>query len=328
LKTKYRLIATALAACLAVGSATAVSAAADANSYPDRPIRFVVPFPPGGAADVVARLLAQRMSESLGKQVVIDNRGGASTIIGSEIVARAVPDGYTILMGTTALAINPSLYAKLPYDTVRDFAPVTQVGSTPLVLVVGTALPVSNVKDVIALAKAKPGQLNFASSGNAGPSHLAGELFKVSTATDMVHVPYKGSGIALPALLGGQVQLMFATLPSAMPLVKSGQLKAVAVTSAARTRALPDLPAIAETVRNFEAVAWYGIVAPAKTPRNIIDTLHRHVGAILARADFRERLAVDGTEPKSGTPQEFAAYIRSETDKWALVVKRSGAKAD
>ena len=322
-------------ACVAVVAAAACllaplpSAAQPASvAYPVRPVRFVVPFPPGGAVDIVARLLAHRLGESLGQQVVVDNRGGASTIIGTEVVARATPDGYTLLMGSTSLATNPSLFAKLPYDASRDLAPIIHVGSTPLMLVVAPALPVRSVKELIALAQAKRGQLNFASSGNGGPPHLAGELFKAMAGVDMVHVPFRGSGLALPALAGGQVQLMFATMPSAMPLVKAGQVRAIAVTSRARVRAAPELPPVAETVPKFEADGWYGLLAPAKTPPAIIQRLQRDTAAILERADFRERLAVDGTEAKGGTAAEFGAYIRSETEKWGQIVKRAGVKPE
>ncbi len=323
---KRFLIALTPALLLTVGAATA--AAPDVAVYPTRPVRVVVPFPPGGAVDIVARLMGLRLSEAFGRPVVIDNRGGGSTIIGSEIVARAVPDGYTLLMGTTALAINPSLYPKLPYDVGRDFAPVIHVGLTPLVLVVNNAFPVTSVKELIALAKSKPGALNFASSGNAGPAHLAGELFKVMTGVDMVHIPYKGSGTALPSVTAGQTQLMFATMLSAVPPDKIGQLRALAVSTSSRMKATPDLPTIAETVPKFEASAWYGVVAPAGTPRAILDQLNRHIAAVLEKQDFRERLAASGTEVTGGTPQQFADYLRSETVKWSDVVKRSGAKAD
>jgi tripartite-type tricarboxylate transporter receptor subunit TctC len=322
--TAVTIALAALFAAPTVGSA----ATASTDSYPSRPVRFVVPFPPGGGVDIVARVVSLKLSEALGRQFVIDNRAGASTIIGSEIVARAVPDGYTLLMGSTSLAINPSLYPKLPYDTLRDFQPVIHVGSTPLVLVVPNSLPVNSVKELIALARSKAGALNFASSGNAGPPHLAGELFKAMAGVDMTHIPYKGAGLALPALIGNQTQMMFATMPSAMPLVKSGQLRALAVSSAARAKAAPELPTIADTVPKYEAVAWFGMVVPTGTPRAIVDLLNRRTAALLQQQDVRERLGADGTEAGGGTPEQFGAYIRSETVKWSNVVKRSGAKAD
>jgi len=320
-----RIVTAAAVTLLSLAGAVAQAASSD---YPVRPVRFVVPFPPGGAVDIVARLLAQQLTEALGQQVVIDNRGGASTIIGTELVARATPDGYTLLMGTTALATNPGLYPKLPYDAARDLAPIVHVGSTPLVLVVPPTLAVHTVKDLIALAQAKRGQLNFASSGNAGPAHLAGELFKTIAGVDMVHVPFRGAGLALPALAGSQVQLMFATMPSAMPLVKSGQIRAIAVTSLTRVRAAPELPPVAETLPKFEVAGWYGLLAPAKTPAAIIQRLNKHTASILQRPDFRDRVAADGTEAKGGTPAEFAAYIASETQKWANVIRRAGVKAE
>jgi tripartite-type tricarboxylate transporter receptor subunit TctC len=298
---------------------------AAAQQYPVRPIRFIVPFPPGGAADIVARHIAHGLSQRIGQQVVVDNRGGASTMIGTELAVRATPDGYTILMGTTALAINPSFYPKIPYDALRDLAPISRIGSTALVLVTNLSLPVTSVKELVALAKARRGQLNFASSGNAGPPHLAGELFKIMTGVEMVHVPYKGSGLALPALVGGQVQLMFATMPSAMPLVKSGKLRAIAVASPTRVRAAPDLPTIAETVPNFQADALFAVLAPAKTPASVIDRLHREITALLERPDFQQQLEAVGVEPKAGTPAELRTYLEAETKKWANVVKRSGA---
>lgn len=302
------------------------AAAAAAQQYPVRPVRFIVPFPPGGAADIVARHIAHGLTGKLGQQVVVDNRGGASTMIGTELTARATPDGYTIMMGTTALAINPSFYHKMPYDALRDLAPISRIGSTPLILVTNLTLPVHSVKELIDLAKAKPGELNFASSGNAGPPHLAGELFKYMTGVDMVHVPYKGSGLALPALVGGQVQLMFATMPSCISLVKAGRLRAIAVTTPKRVRALPDLPTVAETVPKFQADALFALLAPAKTPKAIIDQLHRDIVALLAEPDFEGRLEAAGVVPSASTPGELSAYIRAETKKWAAVVKRSGAK--
>lgn len=298
-----------------------------AVAYPSRPIRFIVPFPPGGAADIVARHIAQGLTERLGQQAVVDNRGGASTMIGTELAVRATPDGYTILMGTTALAINPSFYPKIPYDALRDLAPISRIGSTPLVLVTNPGLPVTSVKELITLANAKRGELNFASSGNAGPPHLAGELFKIMTGVDMVHVPYKGSGLALPALAGGQVQLMFATLPSAMPLVKAGRLRAIAVTSPARVRALPNLPTVAETVPKFQADALFAVLAPAKTPSSVINRLHREITGLLSQPEFEQRLEAAGIVPEASTPAELKAYLKDETEKWAAVVKRSGAKA-
>jgi tripartite-type tricarboxylate transporter receptor subunit TctC len=316
------------AACCA--SACAIAATdAFAQSYPTKPIRMIVAYPPGGGTDIVGRMVAQKLSENFGQTVVIDNRGGAAGNIGSEIAARSAPDGYTVLMGNVAPnAINVSLYAKLAYDPVRDFAPVSLVASTPNVLVVQPSLAVKTVGDLVALAKAKPGTLNYPSAGLGSSSHLAGELFDSIAAVKMVHIPYKGGGPALTDLLGGQVQLMFATLPAAMPHVKSGKLRAIAVTSAKRSQALPELPTIGETLKGYEASTWYGLLAPAGVPRAVVIALNAQIVKILGVAETQGRLLAQGFEPVGGAPEEFGAYIKSEIAKWARVIKAAGIRAE
>ena len=300
-----------------------------AQSYPTKPIRMIVAYPPGGGTDIVGRMMAQKMSEDFAQTVVIDNRGGAAGSIGSEIAAKSAPDGYTILMGNVAPnAINVSLYAKLGYDPVRDFEPVSLVASTPNILVVHPTLAVKTVSDLIALAKAKPGTLNYPSAGLGSSSHLAGELLDSIAGVKMVHIPYKGGGPALTDLLGGQMQLMFATMPAAMPHVRSDKLRAVAVTSAKRSQAMPELPTIGETLKGYEASTWYGVLAPARTPRPIVTKLYGEIVKILGVAETRDKLLLQGFEPVGGTPAEFGAYIKSEIEKWGKVVKAAGIRAE
>lgn len=292
-----------------------------AQQYPDRPLRLIVPFPPGGGADTVARLLAQPLSNTLGQQIVIDNRGGASTIIGAQLAAQATSDGYTLFFSPNQLAINPLVFPKLPYDPMRDFTPLARVASSALILVVNPQVEARSVKQLIELAKAKPGALNLASSGNFGPPHLAGELFMRMTGTKMVHVPYKGAGLALPALIGAQVQLMFATMPSALPHVRAQRLRALAVTTAERSQAVPELPTVADTVPGFEVTVWYAMVAPAGTPPKIIKRLNTEINHILASPGFRQVLARSGAEPTPGTPEELGSFLRTETKKWRALLQ-------
>jgi tripartite-type tricarboxylate transporter receptor subunit TctC len=321
-----------LASRLAVGivAGLALAGSAKAQDYPSKPIRLVVPFAAGGATDVLARLVGERLTASLGQQVVVDNRPGAGGNIGSDLVARAEPDGYTILMGAVGThAINPSLYPKMPYDPVKDFAPVTLVASVPNVLVVNPEVPANSVQELIDLAKAKPGELNFASSGNGTSIHLSGELFKAMTGTDIVHVPYKGSGPAVTDLLGGQVQMMFDNMPSSLPHVKAGKLRALGVTSAKRSPALPEVPTIAEAgVPGYDATSWFGILAPAGTPEPVVMRLQGAIVQALGEPEMRQRMADLGAEPVGDTPAEFGQFIAAELAKWAKVVNDAGVKLE
>ncbi len=323
-----RFAAGVVAVCAA--SLFAPSPALAQVDYPSRPIRLVVPFPPGGTTDILARAVAQKLTEAWHQQVIVDNRPGAGGNIGSDLVAKAPPDGYTLEMGTVGThAINPSLYARMPYDAQKDFTPVILVAGVPNVLEVNPSLPVHTVQELIAYAKANPGKLNFASSGNGTSIHLSGELFKAMTGVQMTHVPYKGSAPALADLAGGQVQLMFDNLPSSLGLIKGGKLRAIAVTSTTRSSALPDIPTIAESgLPGYEASSWFGVLAPAHTPPAIIDKLNAAIGAWLASPEAKEKLASQGAVAAGGTPRAFADYIAAETVKWAKVVKASGAHID
>ena len=314
--------------CLAL--AVLAGGAEAADTYPSKPIRFVVAFPPGGGTDLVARTIAARLAERLAQQVVVDNRPGAGGNLGTEIVAKSAPDGYTMLMGSVGpLAINASLFARLPFDPLKDLAPVTLAASTPNILVVHPSLPVTNVHELIAFAKARPGAINFASSGQGTPAQLAGELFNSMAGVKMVHVPYKGAAPALADRLGGQVQLMFSTMPPALPHVTAGRLRALAVASLRRSPAAPELPTIDEAaLPGFEATTWHGVMVPAGTPDAIVAKLHGDIVAVLRMPDVAERLSSQGAEPIGSTPQAFAAYIRTETAKWAKVIRESGAKAE
>ena len=311
-------------------AALAIAATAHGAVYPARPVRMIVAYPPGGGTDIVGRMVAQKLGEALGQSVVVENRGGASGNIGTELAARAAPDGYTILMGNVAPnAINVNLFKSLPFDPVADFAPVSLVASTPNILVVHPSLPARTVKEIVALARAKPGTLNFASAGVGSSSHLAGELFRVLAGAEIVHVPYKGGGPAMVDVLSGQVQLYFATMPAAMPHVKSGKLAPIAVTSARRSRALPEIPTIAESgVPGYEASTWYGLLAPAHSPDAAITRLHDGVVKILGERALREKLADQGFEPVGDSPQEFAAYIKSEIAKWGKVIRDAGIRPE
>ena len=307
-----------------------VATAASAQTYPTKPIRLVVPFPPGGATDILARDVAQKLTEAWGQQVIVDNRPGAGGNIGSELVAKSAPDGYTLEMGTVGThAINASLYAKMPYDHVKDFVPVILVAGVPNVLVVNPAVPANSVAELIAYAKANPGKLNFASSGNGTSIHLSGELFKFMAGVQMTHVPYKGSAPALQDLIGGQVQLMFDNLPPSLPQIKAGKLRALAVTSLARAPALPDVPTMAEAgLPGYEASSWFGVLAPAGTPPAIVTKLNAEIARWLATPEAKEKLSKQGANAAGGTPEDFAKHIAAETAKWAKVVKDSGAKID
>jgi len=322
-------LALACATALATAMALPVSAQAP-GAYPNRPVKLVVPFPPGGPLDIAGRAIADRLSQAWGQSVVVDNRPGAGGNIGADLVAKSPPDGYTILMGALSThAVNPSLYAKMPYDAVKDFAPITLVAVTPNVLVVNTALPVSSAKEFIAYAKANSGRLAFGSGSNGSAGHLAGELFKVETGTEIIHVPYKGGAPATQALLAGDTQFMFDNLANAMPQVKAGKLKALAVTTAERSKLAPDLPTMAEAgLPGFDISTWFGLFAPAGTPRDIIAKWNVEITKILNSPEMRERLVAQGAEPAPMTPDQFAAFVQSEIPKYARIVKASGAKVD
>ncbi|MEM5278052.1 tripartite tricarboxylate transporter substrate binding protein [Cupriavidus taiwanensis] len=330
--TRRRVVALLLSASL---GALASQPALAADPYPARPIRLVVPFAAGGTTDILARAVAAELAKLPGWNVVVDNKPGAGGNIGADIVAKAAPDGYTLLMGTVGThGINQSLYGKLPFDPIKDFAPITEVAAVPNVLVLNPAFAQQNkiesVKDLIAYARANPGKINMASSGNGTSIHLAGELFKTQTRTFMVHFPYKGSGPALTDLAGGTMQVMFDNLPSSMALIKSGKLKALAVTSARPSPALPGVPTIAQAagLPQYEASSWFGLLAPAGTPPDVIQRIQQEVAKALGAPAVRERLQAQGAEPVGNTPEQFAAFIRAETTKWAKVVKDSGAKVD
>ena len=295
------------------------------QEYPAKPIRLVVPWPAGGLTDLVARIVGERLGYVLGKPMVIDNKAGASGFIGTEIVAKAPPDGYTLLLVTSSThAASPALFRKIPYDPINDFATISQVTLAPNILVVPPSLAANSVAELVTLAKAKPGQLDYASYGNGSTAHLAAELFLQTTGASMAHIPYKGSAAAVTDLIGGHVQVFFDTIPSSLPHVRSGKLKALAVTGPTRTPAAPDIPTVAETYPGFEVSVWQGFQAPAGTPRAIVDKLNANILKVMAMQDVRERLINLGAEPVSSTPEQFAQHIAREKQKWADVVKRAG----
>ena len=303
---------------------------ASAQSYPTKTIRMIVPYPPGGTTDILARAVGQKLTEGVGQSVVIDNRPGAGGNVGMEIVAKSVPDGYTIAMSAVStLAIGASLYAKLPYDVLRDLAPVTQVGAVPNVLVVHPSLPANSVRALIALAKMKPGELTFGSAGSGTTVHMAGELFKSMAALDMVHIPYKGAAPAMVDLLAGRVQLMFDFVSSSLPHIRAQKLKALGVTSPRRAQVLPEVPTVAEGgLAGYEVYASFGVLAPAGTPKAVVATLNREIVKTLSTPYLRDRLGNEGAEPIGDTPEQFSAYLKTEVTKWAKVVKASGARVD
>ena len=316
---KYLILALAILPC----------AAALAQPYPAKPIRLIVPFPAGGPTDVTSRIISPKVSEALGQNIIIENRGGASSIIGSDLVAKAPPDGYTLLIATVTNTINVSLIPKIPYDMVRDFEPVAQLFITTSILTAHPSLPVKSVKELIALAKARPAQLTYGSAGNGSPSHLAGELLKTMTGITLLHVPYKGGGPAAVEQVAGQVQLAFLSAPAVVPFIKNGRLRALAVTNAKRSIILPELPTIAETgLPGYESEGWSGIFAPAKTPAAIVQRLYVDFASALRDNDVRARLIAAGTEPALTTSEEMGKKVRDEIARWAKVVKASGMKVD
>jgi tripartite-type tricarboxylate transporter receptor subunit TctC len=306
---------------------TAVAQDKAAASYPAKPIRMIVPFAAGGGLDITARLIGQKLTDKWGHSVVIDTRPGAATIVGTEIASKAVPDGYTMLMITTTFAINPSLYAKLPYDPLKDFTPVTLLNSQPNILVVSAGAPVSTVKDLIALAKSKPGELTFATPG-AGSAHLSAELFKRTAGVEMIHVPYKGIPPAITDVIGGRVTMLFTTTISAAPHIKAGKVKGLALTSAKRLDTMPGVPTIGETLKGYQAEAFQGMIAPAGVPRAIIEKLGREVAAIVKSPEIGKTFEASGAVAVGSTPAEFSAFLKTETAKWGTVIREAGIKLE
>ena len=296
-----------------------------AADYPTRPIRLIVPFATGGGNDTIARVVGQKLSARLSQQVIVDNRAGAGGVIGAELAARAAPDGYTLFLGGVGShAINPNLHERLPYDPIKDFAPISLLASAPLILVVHPSVPANSAHELIALARARPGKLNYASNGNGSSSHLAAEMFASMTGIDIVHIPYKGLSPALTDLLGGQVQLMFSSVVAILPHVQSGKLRALAVSGAKRLSLMPDLPTIAEAgVPGYQTSSWYGILAPAGTPRDIVSRLNAEIVKTLAEPDVRKALASEGADPVGNSPEEFAIYIQAEKDRLGKLIRNS-----
>jgi tripartite-type tricarboxylate transporter receptor subunit TctC len=299
------------------------------EAWPTRPIRFILPFPPGGGTDILGRLIAERLSANLGQPVVTENRGGAGGNVGAEAAAKSASDGYTIVLVAPSLAISPTLYSKLNYDPVKDFAPISLVATVPNVMITQASLPVQTLQDFIAFARSKPGALNFGSGGAGTSNHLAGELFNIVTGVKLVHVPYKGVNLAMQDVLAGNVHLVFIGIPAAAPHIKAGRLRALAIVAPQRSSALPEVPTVAEAgLRDFEVTTWYGVLAPAGTPRPVVTRLNSELVKIMNSPELKERLAATGTEPLTSTPEEFAAYIKREIAKWGEVIHKAGVKAD
>ena len=299
------------------------------ESYPARPVRFILPFPPGGGTDILGRLIAERLSASLGQPVVTENRGGAGGNVGAEVAARAAPDGYTIVLCAPSLAISPSLYSKLNYDPVKDFAPISLVATVPNVLITHPSVPAQTLQEFIAHVRGKPGALNFGSGGNGTSNHLAGELFNIVNGTKLVHIPYKGVNLAMQDVLSGQIHLVVIGIPAAAPHIKAGRLRALGVIAPQRAAALPEVPTVAEAgLKDFEVTTWYGVLAPAGTPRPIIARLNGDLVKLMHAPDMKEKLAASGTDPLTSTPEEFSAYLKQEIAKWGEVVRKANLKAD
>ena len=313
---------------LLMGLGSFTAAAQDAKDYPTKPIRFIVPYPPAGGTDVVARILSEPLAAALDQPIIIDNRGGAAGNLGTDLAAKATPDGYTILFTLSSHTINPKLYDKLPFDVERDFVPVSLAALSPQILVAHPSVPANNMRELIALAKAQPGKLNYASVGTGSPAHIAGELLKLKTGVDMVHVPYKGGGPAIADTLGGQVQLAIVTLPAAIQYVKAGRLKALAIASDKRSAAAPDIPTIAETVPDCVVNSWYGALAPAKTPAAIVAKLQAAFVKVLAMPEVKEKLFAQGAEAASSTSAEFASRIHAELTQWEYVIREAKIKVE
>ena len=320
----------AIVTLAAVGVLWLPCGGAAAQGYPNKPLRLIVPFPPGGGNDILARTVGNGLAEIIGQQIIIDNRGGAGGLIGAETAAKSAPDGYTLLLASVGnLAFNPALYAKLPYDPIKDFAPVTLLATSAFIMVVHPSVPAKSVKELIALAKAKPGALNYASAGSGSSLHLTGEIFKLATMTDIVHVAYKGSAPALTDLIGNRVQIMFGTMPATLPQVKAGKLRALGVSGATRSTAAPDVPTIAEAgVPGFEVLNWYGIVVPTRTQTSVVQKLNRDLLTTLKSAQMLESFSAQGLDAAGGTPEKFSTLIKSELAKYAKVVKAANIQAE
>jgi tripartite-type tricarboxylate transporter receptor subunit TctC len=323
----FRSILSALVLSM-LGAVSTGSALAQAN-YPDKPVRFVVPYPPGGGTDVIARIVQDRFQALLGQPIIIDNKGGAGGSVGSELAARAAPDGYTVLFTLSSHTINPAIYPKLSFDTIKDFESIGTVASLPQILVANPQVPANTVAELVALAKAKPELLAYASVGNGSPGHLAGELFKLRTGTQMTHIPYRGGGPAVTDVMSGQVPLLWVSIPAAAQFVKTGKLKALAVSTLKRSSAFPDVPTVQETgVPDFEVDSWYAMFVPARTPQPVIDRLNRALNAVLTEPAIREKLLAQGAEGVGGTPQTLTRIVAAEIPKWAKLAKDANIKAD
>jgi tripartite-type tricarboxylate transporter receptor subunit TctC len=306
-----------------------VGAAGAQEAYPSRPVRFILPFPPGGGTDILGRLIAERLSAGLGQPVVTENRGGAGGNVGAEAAAHSAPDGYTIVLVAPSLAISPSLYSKLNYDPVKDLAPVSLVATVPNVMLTNPSVEAKNLQEFIALALARPGAMNYGSGGAGTSNHLAGELFNIVTGAKLVHVPYKGVNLAMQGVLAGEIHLVFIGIPAALPHIKAARLRALALVAPQRSPALPEVPTAAEAgLKDFEVTTWYGVMTPAGTPRPIVTRLNAELGKIMHTADVKERLAGMATDPLTSTPEEFAAYLKQEIAKWGDVVRKANLKAD
>ncbi|MBL8339911.1 MAG: tripartite tricarboxylate transporter substrate binding protein [Rubrivivax sp.] len=325
------LLAAFGAALAALAGVLPLAAHAQAT-YPDKPVRFLVPYPPGGGTDVIARIVQERFAATLGQPIVIENKGGAGGSVGTEVVAKAAPDGYTVLFTLSSHTINPAIYPRLPFDTVKDFEPVGSVASLPQILVAHPSVPVGNVAELVALAKSKPGSLAYASVGNGSPGHLAGELFKLRTGTEMTHIPYKGGGPAVTDVIGGQVPLLWVSIPAAAQHVKSGKLKALAVSTLKRSAAFPDVPTVSEAggpaLVGFEVDSWYAMFVPAKTPKAVIDRLNKALNAVLADTGVRDKLLAQGSEGVGGTPEALGKTVADELPKWARLAKDANIKLE
>ncbi|MBP6854420.1 MAG: tripartite tricarboxylate transporter substrate binding protein [Rhodoferax sp.] len=324
---RRHLAATAALATLVL--AAPLAALAQSGAYPDKPVKFVVPYPPGGGTDVIARIVQERFSSLLGQSVLIENKGGAGGSVGSEIVARSAPDGYTVLFTLSSHTINPAIFPKLGFDTVKDFEPVGTVASLPQILVANPQVPANTIAELVALAKAKPGSLSYASVGNGSPGHLAGELLKLRTGTQMTHIPYRGGGPAVVDVIGGQVPLLWVSIPAAAQFVKTGKLKALGVSTLKRSAAFPDVPTIQESgIADFEVDSWYAMFVPAKTPKPVIERLNRALNAIVAEPAIRDKLLAQGAEGVGGTPEALGKTVLAELPKWAKLAKDANIKAD